>query len=134
MTAVYVFGGLMAILVASVVIVPLVEQRRSGRIPTPRERRDLAIEALQELEFEYQTGKLALEDYEPLRARYAREAIAARDTMIAAGEDVGTPAVGAAASGACPDCGAAADSGGASKFCTICGASLRPAAGAAESA
>ena len=129
MTAVYIFGGLMAILVASVVIVPLVEVRRWGRVPTLQERRDQAIEALQELEFEYQTGKLASEDYEPLRTRFAREAIAARDALIAAGEDVDNPPSGGEPSGRCPDCGTEVDPDDAGSFCTSCGASLRATAG-----
>ena len=129
MTAVYIFGGLMAILVASVVIVPLVEVRRSGRVLTLQERRDQAIEALQELEFEFQTGKLAGEDYEPLRARYARDAIAARDALIAAGEDVDNPPSDGAPSGRCPDCGTEVDPDDAGKFCTSCGASLKAATG-----
>lgn len=121
----YVFGGLMAILVASVIIVPLIEKGRgAGREPTPREQRDQAIEALQELEFEFQTGKLALEDYTPLRNRYARKAIEARDALIAAGQDVGTPAMTDRAPDTCPDCNAPVDPEGAGRFCTICGASL----------
>jgi len=123
-TAVYVFGGLMAILVASVIIVPMIEKGNAGREPTPRERRDVAIEALQELEFEFQTGKLALEDYTPLRNRYARMAIEARDALIAAGQDVGTPAMADRAPDTCPDCNASVDPEGAGRFCTICGASL----------
>lgn len=134
MAAVYVFGGLMAILVASVIIVPLIEKRKAGQEPSARERRDLAIEALQELEFEYQTGKLAQEDYAPLRSRYAKMAIEARDTLVAAGEEVGTPALNAAAPDNCPDCGGSIDPDGAGKFCTICGASLTVGAGAGGSA
>ena len=133
MTAVYVFGGLMAILVASVIIVPLIEKRKAGQELSARQRRDLAIEALQELEFEYQTGKLAQEDYAPLRSRYAKMAIEARDALIAAGEDVGTPAMSDAAPGNCPDCGASIDPDGAGKYCTICGASLTAGAGAGDS-
>jgi len=128
-TAVYVFGGLLAILVASVVFVPLIEMRKSGRALTAREQRDQAIEALQELEFEYQTGKLSREDYEPLRTRYARQAIEARDALIAGGEEVGSAAADTSPADRCGDCGAEVDPDGAGKFCTICGASLTPAAG-----
>ena len=70
-----------------------------------------AIDALRELEFEYQTGKVSEEDYAKLRARYARQAIAARDEL---GETVGP--------GACTSCGAPRKEG--AKFCSACGAQL----------
>ena len=112
MTAVYVFGGIMAVLVLAVVFAPLVEDRIRGRSgDSPEERKQDAIEALRELEFEYQTGKVSEDDYARLRARYAREAIAARDEL---GEQVG--------SGACKSCGAPRKE--AAKFCSTCGAEL----------
>lgn len=113
MTAVYVFGAIMAILVLAVIFAPLVEDRLRGG-PTgdsPEERKRDAIEALRELEFEYQTGKVSEEDYSALRARYARQAIAARDEL---GESVEP--------GGCPSCGARRKEG--AKFCSSCGARL----------
>ncbi len=113
MYAVYIFGSIMAILVAAVIFAPIVEGRwREGTDgSSAAERKEAALGALRELEFEYQTGKVSEEDYGTLRARYAREAIAARDAL---GETVD--------SGACPGCGAAVRPG--AKFCSACGGTL----------
>jgi len=113
--AVYVFGTIMAILVAAVIFAPMIEGRwREGRNrgkETAAARKDEAIEALRELEFEYQTGKVSEEDYVALRSRYAREALAARDEL---GESVEARS--------CPACGAAVTEG--AKFCTACGGAV----------
>ena len=45
-----------------------------------------ALEALRELEFEFETGKMEESDYNRLRARWANEAIEARDSL---GESTG---------------------------------------------
>ena len=113
MTAVYVFGGIMALLVLAVVFAPLVEDRmrRTSEGESAEGRKHEAIDALRELEFEYQTGKVSDEDYARLRSTYARAAIAARDDL---GEAVGP--------GACQGCGAPRKEG--AKFCSSCGAQL----------
>ena len=113
MYAVYIFGAIMAILVAAVIFAPLIEGRwREGKGGTSAaDRKETAIAALRELEFEYQTGKVSDEDYALLRARYAREALAARDDL---GEMV--------ESGSCPACGAFPREG--AKFCSGCGGTL----------
>ncbi len=112
MTAVYVFGGIMAVLILAVVFAPLVEDRLRGSAgESPEDRKREAIEALRELEFEYQTGKVSEEDYARLRARYARAAIEARDEL---GERVGP--------GGCPSCGAPRKED--ARFCSTCGAEL----------
>lgn len=115
MYAVYIFGTIMAILVAAVIFAPLIEGRwrdgKSGEDPSAEERKDRAIEALRELEFEYQTGKVSEEDYATLRARYARDALAARN-------DLGEKAT----SRSCPSCGAALHEE--AKFCTACGGAV----------
>lgn len=115
MYAVYVFGTIMAILVAAVIFAPMIEGRwregaRKGQTSASA-RKDAAIAALRELEFEYQTGKVSEEDYAALRARYAREALAARDEL---GET--------ASAASCPACGATVKEG--AKFCTACGGAL----------
>lgn len=113
-TAVYVFGGIMAALILAVVFAPLVEDRMrggSGGPESPTERKEAAVEALRELEFEYQTGKVSEEDYARLRARYAREALTARDELGSA--------TGAAF---CPGCGEELRAG--VKFCSRCGAAI----------
>jgi len=113
--AVYVFGSIMAILVAAVIFAPMIEGRwREGAgkgQSAAAARRDAAIAALRELEFEYQTGKVSEEDYAALRSRYASEALAARDEL---GESV--------AARSCPACGAAVKES--AKFCTACGGAV----------
>lgn len=113
MTAVYVFGAIMAILVLAVVFAPLVEDRLRGGAggDSPEDRKREAIDALRELEFEYQTGKVSDEDYARLRARYARAAISARDEL---GEAIGSEA--------CATCGAPRREG--ARFCSTCGTEL----------
>jgi hypothetical protein len=132
-TAVYVFGGILAILLAAVVIAPLVERKESDELeapPTDQRRKQRAIEALRELEFERETGKIPEDDYLALRARLAKEAIAARDAL---GE---TDAAGAApdgttpvpATGRCAVCDAPLRPG--AKFCSRCGKATDASAGA----
>lgn len=113
MYAVYIFGSIMAVLVAAVIFAPLIEGRwREGKGgDSAADRKESAIAVLRELEFEYQTGKVSDEDYALLRARYAREALAARDNL---GETVD--------SRSCPACGAAPKKG--AKFCSGCGGAL----------
>lgn len=113
MYAVYIFGSIMAVLVASVIFAPMIESRwRRGKDgDSPSDRKEAAIAALQELEFEYQTGKVSDGDYAILRARYAREALAARDELGETVEGRSCPACGA---GVAPD----------AKFCSACGGSI----------
>jgi hypothetical protein len=111
--AVYIFGGIMAILVAAVIFAPMIEGRwREGKDgSSPADRKEAAIAALRELEFEYQTGKVSDGDYATLRSRYARDALAARDDL---GETVDTKG--------CAGCGATVKEG--AKFCSSCGGAL----------
>lgn len=115
MYAVYVFGTIMAILIAAVIFAPMIEGRwRQGKgegAGSPEERKDAAIAALRELEFEYQTGKVSEEDYATLRSRYAREALAARNEL---GETAGEST--------CPSCGSRLRED--AKFCTACGGAV----------
>lgn len=116
MYAVYIFGAILAILLAAVIFAPMVERKsvREAEAPTPEGRKARALDALRELEFEYETGKMADSDYNRLRSHWATEAIAARDSL---GESTDRP-VG----GSCPVCGA--DLRAEAKFCSRCGQAL----------
>jgi ribosomal protein L40E len=72
-----------------------------------RSRESPAVEALRELEFDRQTGKISDSDYEPLKARYTGQALVA---MRAGGAPV------------CERCGARPEAD--AKFCSRCGAAL----------
>lgn len=73
------------------------------------EQEGSAIEALRELEFDRQTGKISDADYAPLKARYTEEAVVAmRD--------------GGSGTRACPNCGPRPKSD--ARFCSNCGSVL----------
>lgn len=113
MYAVYIFGTIMAVLVAAVIFAPLIEGRwREGRGGvSAADRKEEAIAALRELEFEFQTGKVSDEDYATLRARYARQALTARDELGEASDGM-----------RCPGCGSSVREG--AKFCSACGGAV----------
>lgn len=150
MIAIYLFGALLVVLLVGVTLAPLVEQEPSD-VPAEDlpagERRELALEALRELEFEHETGKLGDDEYRRQRARYGRlalDALEELETAEAPGggtdgsgtDEVGPaprPGDGASRSGEpelrCPSCAAVARGG--SRFCAQCGSPLE--AGAAGS-
>jgi ribosomal protein L40E len=72
-----------------------------------RPRSTLAVDALRELEFDRETGKISDSDYEPLKARYTEQALA---VMRA-----GTGSV-------CEKCGPRPEPD--AEFCSNCGAAL----------
>jgi ribosomal protein L40E len=74
---------------------------------TVRTRQTPAVEALRELEFDRQTGKISDSDYEPLKARYTAQALA----VMRAGN-----------SPVCEKCGPRPESD--AEFCSKCGAAL----------
>lgn len=116
MISVYLFGVVIVVLfVAGLVVAPLLEEEpadpgSSRDDASPAERREAALEALEELEFEHETRKLSDEDYRRLRNKYARAAVAARDE-----EERDGPA-------RCPECGAETDGG--ARYCARCGSRL----------
>ena len=120
MIAVYVFGGILLILIGAVLVGSVVEKEPTdaGTMELdPKERQAAALEALREIEFEYQTGKLLEEDYVLLRNRYATRALEARDAIDE------PPAPGP---GSCHACGEAIE--GRVRFCPRCGAAQAAAA------
>lgn len=145
MTALYLFGAFLVVLLAGVVLAPLVESEppdeELDELP-PEERREAAVEALSEVEFEYRTDKLSEEEYRRLRAHYGRIALAAEEAMegdgdggaagSAATETAAAPGGGAGAGGPgqgggsgprfCPECGTEAPGG--ARYCPECGERL----------
>jgi hypothetical protein len=125
--AVYIFGGILALLLAAVIFAPMVERKRvrEAEAPTPEGRKARALDALRELEFEYETGKMAESDYQRLRAHWAKEAIDARDALGESIPGAAAPGVVTASGTACPVCGAALRPG--AKFCSRCGEAVAEA-------
>lgn len=79
-----VIGTLLAIAAMAWVLAPLFRADAGRLIATPSPvrqdiaaRRERAVEALREIEFDRATGKLADADYEMLKSRYTRQAVAA---------------------------------------------------------
>lgn len=120
MIAVYFFAAILFILLAAVLIAPMLEGT-PGPAVDAEARLAGTIEALRELEFEHETGKIETPDYEALRAELAREAIAARDAGARVDREAGT--AGQPTCGVCGAAGAAA-----AKFCTRCGTPFGDAA------
>ncbi len=70
-------------------------------------RQSFAVDALRELEFDRQTGKISDSDYEPLKARYTRQALAS----MRAGD-----------SPVCENCGPRPEAD--AEYCSKCGGAL----------
>ena len=128
-------GVALAVLVAPFVAAPFVKRpRRKEPAQEQREsaepERPDALLALRDLDFDFRTGKIAEEDYAPLRGRLMAEAAAAlqADAASQSGLDAEIEAAVRAArekkrdGSACPKCGATAHAG--DKFCLGCGATL----------
>ncbi len=106
-------GTALAVASLCYVLYPLFRTSAGIMTPSPQpagmEHQGSAVEALRELEFDRQTGKISDADYTPLKARYTEEAVVA----MRAGEAGGR---------ACPICGASPEAD--ARFCSSCGAPL----------
>jgi hypothetical protein len=83
----------------------------SSRPSSSETRQGYAVEALRELEFDRQTGKISDTDYSTLKARYTEEAVIvmrARETSEKA----------------CPNCGPRPEREVDAEFCSNCGVRL----------
>lgn len=108
--------------------------RRRVRLPAldpfdmDETRRERAVEALREIEFDRATGKLSDEDYAALKARYTAQAVKAmRAERPAATPDADLEAMISARrlgvnTGSCPSCGPRPEAEAA--FCSSCGLRL----------
>lgn len=144
MTALYVLGAILVVLVLGVMVAPLFrEEGPAVEIETlpPKERREAALEAVRDVQFEHETGKLGDEEYRRLRTHYGRMVLEAERELEAAGEAVpedgagtraaveavregsggGPPEASAGADGpaSCPSCGRELESE--VRFCPACG-------------
>ena len=135
MIALYLLGAVLVLLVTAALLAPLFLEREPEveleDLP-PADRREAALEALRELAFEHQTGKLPDEEYETLRSRLGKVVLEAEEAVEAGDPDA--PAAGDAvraetaavreAGTTCRSCGREMPPG--ASFCPACG---RPADG-----
>ncbi|WP_420439086.1 hypothetical protein [Candidatus Palauibacter sp.] len=126
MTGFVLFGGILLVLLITIIWAAIRAGEDTGASLGAAERRDAAIEALRDLELEYRTGKLGEEEYGTLRARLERTAIDARDAAARGGsrDPAPEPPESAASPGPCSEC--AAPLTGDEAFCPTCGTDLRP--------
>ncbi|HKN57434.1 MAG TPA: hypothetical protein VJV97_01185 [Gemmatimonadaceae bacterium] len=78
MTALLV-GTALAVASLLYVLYPLLRADLETTVPSPRQApraQSQAVDALRELEFDRETGKISDADYEPLKARYTEQALA----------------------------------------------------------
>lgn len=125
MIALYLLGAVLVALVTAALLAPLFLHREEDveleELP-PAERLEAALEALQELAFEHETGKLPDEEYERMRSRYGRIALEAEEEVDAeAGGEDGAREPG----GPCRGCGR--DVPPDARFCPGCGRPVRRA-------
>jgi hypothetical protein len=129
-------GVIIALLAVALVLEPIVRPVAAATILRPdsddddvspeQRRRDRALAALKEIEFDKATGKLSDVDYERMYERYAAEAVVAL-------KEAESPAPRPAAVNAsvpstyvprfCEECGTMLEGSG--KFCVECGTPIR---------
>ncbi len=138
-------GLAMAILVAAYVAEPLIHAKRPSLNPETENRKSrleaeyrVALEAIRDLDFDFQTGKIVEEDYRTLRERTAQHGAALlkeldQAVIKSSGRQVAQRVSNeieamvqarrkAGAARTCPACGRPVQPG--HRFCGKCGASL----------
>jgi hypothetical protein len=126
-------GLVVAIAAVLVVLDPILRPARAAA-PSPLEpeddpkeqKKELALAALKEIEFDRATGKLSDGDYQTMLARYTKEAV---EALREAEAPAGGNGHGAAAAGAVDDpverlIAEARKANKGKRFCTSCGAVL----------
>jgi hypothetical protein len=119
-----------ALLVAAVAYVsrPFFEKPRSGAKATPKvgdaRTRDAVLSALRDLDFDFKTGKIVEEDYQPLRAQLLLQAAQLMNAEKKEEEQLESLIQSRRNSrkAACPTCGKKLVLGDA--FCSSCGSKL----------
>ena len=110
-------GTALAVASLCYVLYPLLRHGAVMTTPLPAragvEPSSSAVDALRELEFDRQTGKISDADYGSLKARYTEEAV----TLMRAADSGGM---------ACPSCGPRPEAD--AEFCSNCGGRLQPVA------
>ncbi|MGH7718003.1 MAG: c-type cytochrome biogenesis protein CcmI [Gemmatimonadaceae bacterium] len=123
-----VVGTVLAVGALAVVLAPLFRDgtaERASTAPPEASAAREAVEALREVEFDRQMGKLSDADYASLKDEYTREALAAMREEDAAVARVGDEEVEAAirryrvAAGACETCGPRPEAD--ARYCSWCG-------------
>ncbi|WP_428103742.1 hypothetical protein [Candidatus Palauibacter sp.] len=124
MTGFVLFGGILVVLLVTIIWAAIRSGEDTGASLGAAERRDAAIEALRDLELEYRTGKLREDEYRSTRARLERAAIDARDAAARGRppEPPPAPAKAPPSPRPCPEC--AAPLTGDESFCPTCGFDL----------
>ncbi len=125
-------GTVLALLAVAIVLEPLIRPIAPTVVLRPdsddeditpeQRKRDLALAALKEIEFDKATGKLSDADYDRLYQRYAAEAVVALREVEhpqAARVTLSTPASGTKRPKFCQECGSRLEGSG--KFCSECG-------------
>ena len=139
-----VVGTVLALGALSVVLAPLINGVDTSRTIKPAKRRSAldeddrpstAVDALREIEFDRETGKLSDSDYAELKSRYTRAALAElratdRVTTAASGDDAVEAAIARARSNqqSCNTCGPRPEPD--ATYCSSCGSYLPGACGA----
>lgn len=120
-----ILGTILLLLTATIVRAAIRAGEDTGTALDPTERRDAAVEALRDLELEFQTGKLTEGEYRDMRRRLEREAIRARDEAEGGAPPeptVSPSALSDESSRVCRSCGGSL--AGDESFCSNCGAQV----------
>jgi hypothetical protein len=123
-------GLVLAIAAVFVVVSPILRPKSARPAPGPvfddpeddpvEHRKELALAALKEIEFDRETGKLSDSDYQAMLARYTQEAVEALRAADAVAQLIAEARRAGKGKRFCTNCGAELEGSG--RFCVECGA------------